>query len=73
MLFVADDGDANKHQHQSDFLASFVEREQPAFHVQRLFMDSYPQEDNRAPEVQRRLNQAIARGTFLVDFIGARW
>ncbi len=70
MLFVADDGDANKHQHQSDFLASFVEREQPAFHVQRLFMDSYPQEDNRAPEVQRRLNQAVARGTFLVDFIG---
>ena len=70
VLFVADDGDANKHQHQSDFLASWLEKEQPQFSVQRLFMDAYPQSDGDAPAVRERLNRAVERGVGLVDFIG---
>ncbi len=70
VLFVADDGDANKHQHQSDFLASWLEKEQPQQSVQRLFMDAYPQKEDRAPAVRERLNRAVARGVGLVDFIG---
>ena len=70
VLFVADDGDANKHQHQSDFLASQLEIERPDLDVQRLFLDAFPQEDNRAPAVRQRLDRAVERGVLLVDFIG---
>ena len=70
VLFVADDGDANKHQHQSDFLASRLEQQQPQFAVQRLFMDAYPQPDDEAPAVRERLNRAVERGVGLIDFIG---
>ncbi len=70
VLFVADDGDANKHQHQSDFLASWLERQQPQFAVQRLFMDAYPQPDDEAPAVRERINRAVERGVGLIDFIG---
>ena len=70
VLFVADDGDANKHQHQSDFLASWLEQQQPQLAVQRLFMDAYPQPDDEAPAVQERLNRAAERGVGLIDFIG---
>ena len=70
VLFVADDGDANKHQHQSDFLATWLEREQPPWSVRRLFMDAYPRDDNGAPAVRERLNRAVERGVGLVDFIG---
>ncbi len=63
VLFVADDGDANKHQHQSDFLASWLEQEQPQLSVKRLFMDAYPQPDDEAPAVRERLNRAVERGS----------
>lgn len=70
VLFVADNGDANKHQHQSDFLASWLEVQQPQLSVRRLFMDAYEQQDNEAPAVRERLNRAVERGVGLVDFIG---
>ncbi len=70
VLFVADDGDANRHQHQSDFLASWLEQQQPQLSVRRLFMDAYEQQDNEAPAVRERLNRAVERGVGLVDFIG---
>ena len=70
VLFVADDGDYNKHQHQSDFLASWLEKEQPPWSVQRLFMDAYPQQDDKAPAVRDQLDRAVERGVGLVDFIG---
>ena len=45
VVFVADDGDANKHQHQSDFLATYLEAQQPQFNAQRLFLDAFEQEE----------------------------
>ncbi|WKN41339.1 type IX secretion system sortase PorU [Tunicatimonas pelagia] len=69
LLFVADDGDENKHQSRSDFLASQTES-QTMFHAERLFMDAYPQEEHSAPLVREKLDQQIEKGVFLVDFIG---
>jgi len=69
LLFVADDGDENKHQRRSDFLASQAES-QTKFHAQRLFLDAYPQDERKAPQVRNRLEQLVQRGVFLVDFIG---
>ncbi|MGD1894341.1 MAG: type IX secretion system sortase PorU [Cyclobacteriaceae bacterium] len=69
LLFVADDGDENKHQSRSDFLASQAES-RTKFHAQRLFMDAFPQEEHSAPQMRERLEQMVQRGVFLVDFIG---
>jgi hypothetical protein len=69
LLFVADDGDENKHQRRSDFLASQAES-RTKFHAQRLFMDAFPQEEHSAHQMRDRLEQIVQRGVFLVDFIG---
>ncbi|MGB3585185.1 MAG: type IX secretion system sortase PorU [Tunicatimonas sp.] len=69
LLFVADDGDENKHQRRSDFLASQTES-QTIFYAERLFMDAYPQEERSAPLIREKLDQHIEKGAFLVDFIG---
>lgn len=70
IVFVADDGDNNKHQLQSDYLASFLEEHYPELNSTRIFLDAYPQEDNSAPEVRKVIDQQIARGALMVDFIG---
>lgn len=69
LLFVADDGDENKHQRRSDFLASQAES-QTVFQAERLFMDAYPQAERSAPLIRNKLDQKIRQGIFLVDFIG---
>lgn len=70
VVFVADDGDQNKHQLQSNYLASFLEQQYPDLNVTRVFLDAYPQEGNSAPEVRKVIHQQIAKGALIMDFIG---
>jgi len=73
VVMVADDGEQNKFQLQSDFLTNSQER-WPQYHAQRLYIDNYPKEVNgsvtRSPMVRNLLNNAVQEGALLVDFIG---
>ncbi len=73
-LFVADDGDANKHQHQSNFLSVLSEESDEKFTANRLFTDAFPKVRDRfglsAPAMREALQQQIERGALLVDYIG---
>ena len=74
VIFVADDGDANKFQHQSDYLATSLENSSPGYLVDRVFVDSYPIEDRNgrksAPRVRDRIDQYVNEGVLILDFIG---
>ncbi len=74
LLFVADDGENNKFQAQSDFLATNIEDTNPQYVVERLFVDAHPiskvQGRKSAPRVRELINQYINEGVLLMDFIG---
>lgn len=74
VVFVSDDGEANKFQYQSDYLASSLEDSSPEYLVDRIFVDSYPikTENGRksAPRVRELVNQYINEGLLILDFIG---
>lgn len=74
LLFLADDGENNKFQAQSDYLASFVEEANPEYLVDRVFVDAFPitssQGRKSAPQVRSLINQYINEGVLVLDFIG---
>ncbi|MGK7395519.1 MAG: type IX secretion system sortase PorU [Candidatus Cyclobacteriaceae bacterium M3_2C_046] len=75
LAFFADDGDNNKHQLQSDFLASQVEQNYADFNPDRIMMDRYPKQQidhnsYRSPEMVQILDQYMKEGTLILDFIG---
>ncbi len=75
ILFVADDGDRNIHQDDSERLAQQIEHSHPAYRVERLYVDAFEQipDENgrkRAPAARQALNAAVNSGTFIVNFMG---
>jgi len=73
-LFVADDGDSNLHEAQSDQLATNVEQNHPEFDAKRLFLDEYKQISKPigqfSPEATKALDLAIRQGKVLVNYTG---
>jgi hypothetical protein len=74
IVFVADDGDANIHQSQSDQLAKQVENSHPEFNTRRIFLDAYQQEVKPSGEVSPNTNKAIQdaldRGSVIINYTG---
>ncbi|HTJ53157.1 MAG TPA: type IX secretion system sortase PorU, partial [Cyclobacteriaceae bacterium] len=74
IVFVADDGDNNAHQSQSDDLAKKVETSNPAFNTHRIFLDSYEQivkpVGTVSPETNQAITDAITRGALIVNYTG---
>ncbi len=74
IVFVADDGDANIHQSQSDQLAKQVEISHPEFNTHRIFLDSYQQVVKPAgevvPEVNKAIQEVMDRGSLIVNYTG---
>ncbi|QHT70192.1 type IX secretion system sortase PorU [Rhodocytophaga rosea] len=74
LSFVADDGDNNTHQLDADRLAEQIAAKYPAFNINKIFMDAYPQVSNAngqtAPEVQKAIDKAIDKGSFILNYTG---
>lgn len=74
VTFVADDGDQNKHQLRSDFLADYIENNMPSMTPEKLYIDAYPQTNVSGSKVslagRARLSQLVEEGTLIVDYIG---
>ena len=69
VVFIADDGESNKFQLQSDFLATDLEQVQPTLNPDRIFVDAFPQDAGRSP-VTSEINDQVQNGVLIVDFIG---
>ncbi len=74
LVFVADDGDFNIHQSQSDQLAESVEASHPEFNTTKIFLDSYKQVNSSigqvSPDATTALNDAVRKGALLVNYTG---
>lgn len=74
VTFVADDGDANTHQQDADRLAQMIGANYPLYNVNKIYTDAFPQlvapDGQTAPQVQSAINQAIDRGTLIINYTG---
>ena len=74
VIMVADDGESNKFQLQSDYITSENEKRWPEYSTHRLYLDNQIKEkqgdSDRSPLIRQALFNAINRGALLVDFIG---
>ncbi len=73
-LFVADDGDNNAHENQSDQLADNIELNHSEFDAKKLFLDQYKQITKpigqTSPEATKALDLAIRKGKAIVNYTG---
>ena len=74
ILFIGDDEDYNIHQKQANQLATKVESTYPQINVDKIYLDSYQQENgvsqNYYPEAQKDLVDKINKGLFLINYTG---
>ncbi len=73
-LFVADDGDFNTHQNQSNSLADNIESNHPEFDTKKIFLSNYKQIERAAgqfsPQASKALDLAVRKGAGIVNYTG---
>lgn len=70
VVFVADDGDANIHQRDSDRLAEKIDTSFSDYHINKIYLGSYPQQGNSSPATQQAISDAIKKGALIVNYSG---
>jgi hypothetical protein len=73
MSFIADDEDNNLHLQDAELITGTVSAN-PIFNIQKIYMDAYEQQSgsagSRYPAVNETINNQIANGILLFNFIG---
>ena len=74
LCFVADDGDAAIHMKQADTVASIISRNNPAYHANKIYLDSYIQETTATgdsyPLARTYLLDLLQKGLFYLNYTG---
>ena len=74
VVFLADDGDANQHQADSERLGNKVEDNYPNFNVEKIYLDAFPQVSNggneRSPACKEAFTKAVERGALIINYTG---
>lgn len=74
LCFIGDDEDGNLHMRQADEMATKIRNNYPAYNINKIYLDAYPQEDlatgPRYPDVTRAINDQINRGALIVNYTG---
>lgn len=74
VAFVADDGDSNIHQQDADDLARIIERNTSTYDLTKIYVDAFQQvvstATQRAPEINRRIDQTVNNGTLILNYTG---
>lgn len=74
ITFVADDGDSNIHQIHADSLAKKVNKLHPAYNVNKIYLDAFPQVPSPggeiAAEANDQLTKQVEKGTLIVNYTG---
>lgn len=73
-VFIGDDGDNNQHMYQSNELAGMVESGYKDYNVNKILIDAFKQEStpggSRYPEVNTAINDAVNKGSLIVNYTG---
>lgn len=74
LCFVADDGDYAQHMIQADSIASRISRNNPAYHANKIYLDSYVQETSATgdsyPLARTYLHDLLRKGLFYLNYTG---
>jgi hypothetical protein len=74
VCFIADDEDSNLHFKDSNRLADTFMLTHPEFNVDKIFLDSYVQEEtsngDRYPDVTEAISNGVADGTLFFNYTG---
>jgi len=74
ITFVADDENDNIHLQQAEESSRIVAKKYPVFNVNKIYLDAYPlvkiPAGYRFPEANEAINQAVSKGTLLINYTG---
>lgn len=74
LCFVADDGDAALHMKQADSVANVISRNNPAYHINKIYLDSYVQEISASgesyPLARTNLHDLLRKGLLYLNYTG---
>ncbi|MBS0012155.1 MAG: type IX secretion system sortase PorU [Bacteroidales bacterium] len=74
ITMLADDEDNNLHMNDSDKLAEIIESEEPAFNIEKIYLDSYKQTTSISgqsyPDAVKAINDRINNGCLLLNYSG---
>ncbi|UZD24286.1 type IX secretion system sortase PorU [Algoriphagus halophytocola] len=70
LTFFADDGDSNIHLRDSESHSNYLAKIQPKFNLNKLYLDHYPQLDQRSEEAKKSLTETLEQGTLLLNYVG---
>ena len=74
ILMLGDDGDANRHMDDAEFVAQMLESEYPGYMVKRIYWDAFPMEKNSTgnsyPAVRKRLLELFKEGALMINYSG---
>lgn len=73
ITFIADDEDNNLHLQDAELITGNIASNQ-VFNIQKIYLDAFPQQSgsggSRYPEVNESINNIIANGTLVFNYIG---
>lgn len=74
IVFVCDDEDSNIHQSDANSLADNILNNHKNYNVEKIWIDAYKREviagGQRYPDAQKAINEAVQKGTFIVNYNG---
>ena len=74
VVFVADDGDNNKHQRDAEQLTQVLDTAFVAYSLTKIYLDAFPQEPlpggEQALEANRRIERSLKQGALIVNYTG---
>lgn len=78
IVFIADDGDSNIHQRDSDKLAKYVDTTRREFNIEKIYLDAFEQItvttaaglEERSPDAKNAFEKALDEGIFILNFTG---
>ncbi len=74
ITYVADDEDGNQHLDQTEDIATTQQNAYPQYNIRKIYLDAYPQISTpggqRYPDVNAAINDAIQRGTLILNYLG---
>jgi hypothetical protein len=74
ITFVGDDENSNLHMQQAEQLTKIVADKYPSYNVNKIYLDAYPlistPAGDRFPDVNVAIDQAIAKGTLIINYTG---
>ena len=81
VVFVADDGDNNKHQRDAEQLARGMDTAYTSFSATKVYLDAFPQEalpgGEASPAASQRIERELKQGALIMNYTGhgseTRW